>query len=161
MLCPCLLPITVHSSPRESYAPIPTFYVSLFGFTGHPAVVLYGPPPRPHRRSVAQGGAGGLETRSANGGGGVISPPAPACYRMLFRSDGQVVIDRTQCAGQDTSALVPGAWSCTETSITLPMRPFNQYGIPGNQRLEELSATTLRFSYRGGPDKIEETWVCE
>ena len=80
---------------------------------------------------------------------------------MIFRPDGNLVVDRKRCSGQDTSELTLGQWSCTETSITIPFRPFNPYGVPGAQRVNELSESTLRFGYRGGPDAIEETWVCE
>ncbi|WP_460959644.1 hypothetical protein [Spirosoma litoris] len=93
--------------------------------------------------------------------GSFIGGIAPDCYRLVFGSDGKLQADRTRCLGQDTAPLALGNWSSTETSITLPVFSWNIYGIPGPHRIENLSATSLQFSYRGDPDKIIETWSCE
>ncbi|WP_461091527.1 hypothetical protein [Spirosoma gilvum] len=91
--------------------------------------------------------------------GSSIGGLAPDCYRIQFGQDGQLTVDRSRCVGQDTSPLVLGNWSSTDTQILLPSRPWNAYGTSTNQ-LSEITATTLRFGYRGGPDHIEEVWSC-
>ncbi|WP_020601199.1 hypothetical protein [Spirosoma panaciterrae] len=84
---------------------------------------------------------------------------APDCYRIVFGQDGQLTVDRSRCVGQTTSPLVLGSWSSTDTQLRLPSRPWNSFGTSTNS-IAELTATTLRFGWRGGPDRIEEIWTC-
>jgi hypothetical protein len=91
--------------------------------------------------------------------GNRIGDAAPGCYRMIFQKDGKLVFNRKLCTDQDTTAVVSG-WSLTSTNLTLPYRPGNIYGPPNGGLLEELTSTSLKFSYRGGPDKITEIWAC-
>ncbi|WP_461102803.1 hypothetical protein [Spirosoma koreense] len=93
--------------------------------------------------------------------GNVIGGLAPECYRLIFKTDGKLLVDRSRCTGPATSLLDLGSWSSTETTISLPSFPWNLYGIPGPHRIDLLTATTLQFSYRGDPEKITETWSCE
>ncbi|WP_080055418.1 hypothetical protein [Spirosoma aerolatum] len=85
---------------------------------------------------------------------------APGCYRIVFGPDGQLTVDRSRCVGEDTSPLVLGSWSSTDTQLMLPSRPWNNYGTSSNS-IDELTTTTLRFGWRGGPDRIEEIWACK
>ncbi|WP_133299775.1 hypothetical protein [Larkinella punicea] len=91
--------------------------------------------------------------------GSRIGDAAAGCYRMIFLKDGKLIFNREQCTGQDTTAVVSG-WSVTSTNLSLPYRPGNLYGPPNGGLLEELTLTSLKFSYRGDPNKITEIWAC-
>ncbi len=91
-----------------------------------------------------------------------LGPATRSCYRLIFRSDGTSAYDRTRCTDEPTSLLEGGPWSCTPSSITLRPRPYNMFGPPTGGRLDLLTTTELKFSFRGdGPDKITESWTCE
>ncbi|RRA99999.1 hypothetical protein [Larkinella rosea] len=88
-----------------------------------------------------------------------VGDAAPACYRMIFQSNGQLIFNRQQCSSPDTATVV-AEWSLTSNSLSLPYRPGNIYGPPTGGLVEELTSSSLKFSYRGGPDKITEVWAC-
>ncbi|MFC5412459.1 hypothetical protein ACFPMF_24255 [Larkinella bovis] len=92
--------------------------------------------------------------------GSRVGDAAPACYQMIFQRDGHLIYDRSHCAGPDTSPLAGGSWSINANSLDLSVRPGNIYGPPTGGHIEELTATSLKFSFRGDPDKITEVWAC-
>ncbi|UFH57110.1 hypothetical protein [Spirosoma sp. KNUC1025] len=130
---------------------------------GLPALVFWScadHEPQPTPDQLLTGCTVGWSTTSQTAQGSFIGGLAPRCYRLVFGQDGKLTVDRSRCTGVDTAPLSLGNWAVSSITITLPSRTWNIYGIPGPHRLDELTSTTLRFSYRGDPDRIEETWSC-
>lgn len=81
------------------------------------------------------------------------------CYRLIFRTDHTLVEDQSRC-GNGNGQQVLGNWSSTGTTLAMPVLQYSP-GYAADYRLDELSATTLVFSWqRGGPDRYVETWTC-
>ncbi|SOD93402.1 hypothetical protein [Spirosoma fluviale] len=85
--------------------------------------------------------------------------PNQDCYRLIFQTDHNLVEDQSRC-GNGNNKQVLGSWSSTETTLAMPVLQYAP-GYAAEYRLDELSATTLVFSWqRGGPDRYIETWTC-